>query len=157
MGGFLQHGSETEELSRRGFIDHDFLLVLVNGCHPNHARDHDVGPATRIAHLVDSLPGSKLLDLDLAGQNGGFFVVEQGEERNLSQDFWIASHWMSPGTESSPKCTDENCITNLIEAIGRRFPPCSLCPLWLRFGFRLESKFDVHRIRNSPQVPGLLH
>ncbi len=101
MSSFLQHGSETEEFSLRRFIDHHFLLVLVDGRHPHHARDHDVGPATRFAHLVDSLPGGKLLDLNLAGQNRGFFVVEQGKERNVSQNFWIARHRMSPGTESS--------------------------------------------------------
>ena len=94
MSGLLQHGGEAEELSMRGLIDHDFLVVLVDGGHPHHARDHDVGPPTRIAQLIDSLPGGELLDFDLAGQDGGFFIVEQSEERNVSQDFWIASHWI---------------------------------------------------------------
>jgi hypothetical protein len=76
MSGFFQHGRETKELSVRGFIDHHFLVVLVDGRHPHHARDHDVGAATRFAHLVNSLTGGKLLDLNLAGQYRGFFVVE---------------------------------------------------------------------------------
>jgi hypothetical protein len=42
----------------------------------NHARDHDVGAATRFAQLVNSLTGGKLLDLNPAGQNRGFFIVE---------------------------------------------------------------------------------
>ena len=77
----------------RGFVDYDFLVVLVDGRHLNHARDHDVGSPARIAQLIDSLPGSELPDFDLAGQYGGFFIVEQSEERNVSQDFWIARHW----------------------------------------------------------------
>jgi hypothetical protein len=85
----------------RGFIDHHFLVVLVDGRHPHHARDHDVGAATRFAHLENSLTGGKLLDLNLAGQNRGFFVVEHSKEWNVSQNFWIARHRMSPGTESS--------------------------------------------------------
>jgi hypothetical protein len=93
MSSLLQHGREAEELSMRGLIDHDFLVVLVNGSHADHARGHDVGSSARIAQLIDSLPGSELLDLNLGGQNGGFFVVEQSEERNVSQDFWIARHW----------------------------------------------------------------
>ena len=92
MRGLLQHGREAEELSMRGLIDYDFLVILVDGRHPNHARDHDVGLSARIAHLIDSLPGSELPDFDLAGQYGGFFVVEQSEQRNVSQDFWIARH-----------------------------------------------------------------
>ena len=76
MSGFFQHGSETKELSVRGFIDHHFLVVLVDGRDPHRARDDDVGPATWFADLVNSLPGGKLLDLDLAGQNRGFFIVE---------------------------------------------------------------------------------
>jgi hypothetical protein len=76
MSGFFQHGSEAKELSVRGFIDPHFLLVFVDGRHPHHGRDHDVGAATRFAHLVNSLTGGKLLDLNLAVQNRGFFVVE---------------------------------------------------------------------------------
>jgi hypothetical protein len=76
MDGFLQHGSKTEELSLRGLIDHDFLVILVDGCYPNCPRNHDVSLATRIAHFVDSLPSGEPLDFDLAGQNASFFVVE---------------------------------------------------------------------------------
>ncbi len=105
MGGLLEHGSEAEELSLRGFIDHDFLVILVDGGHPDHARDDDVGTAARIAHLVDALAGSELLDFDLAGENGGFFVVEQGKERNLSQDFGIAGHGRLPDKFMRGKAT----------------------------------------------------
>ena len=96
MNGFLQHGSKAEELSLRGLIDHDFLVVLIDGRHPDHARDDNIGASARIAHLVNTLPGGELLDFDLPSQHGRFFVVEQRKERNLSQDFWIASHFIHP-------------------------------------------------------------
>ena len=67
MGGLLQHGREAEELSMGGLIDYDFLVVLVDGRHLNHARDHNVGSPARIAQLIDSLPGGEVLDFDLAG------------------------------------------------------------------------------------------
>ena len=40
----------------RRLVHHHFLLVLVHGGHPDLARDHDVGPAARVADFVDALP-----------------------------------------------------------------------------------------------------
>ena len=66
VAGSIQHGGEAEEFSLCRFVDHDFLIVVVDSRDPNRARDHDVGPASGIANLVNSLARSKLLDFDLA-------------------------------------------------------------------------------------------
>src|SRR6267143_3447230 len=70
---------------------------------------------------------------------------------------------MSPGTESSPRCIDEDCITDLVDAIegNRKVPlclsPCSPVRPVVKIFHDLESKFNAHRLRNSPQVSGLLY
>ncbi len=96
MRGLLQHRSEAEEFSRGGFIDDDLLMIFVNGSHPDRARDHDIGLPARVADLPDTLARSECLQFYLRSEDCGFFIVEQSKERNLSQDFWIACHFVSP-------------------------------------------------------------
>jgi hypothetical protein len=76
MRGLLEHRSESEELSLRGLIHDDFLVVLIDGSEPYRAGDHNVSLPAWVSHFVDALPRSESFYFDLAGQNGGFFVVE---------------------------------------------------------------------------------
>ena len=83
MRSLFQHRSEPEEFSVRGFVDHNFLVLLVKRRDPHAPGYHHVGPAAAIADLVDPLPGRERLQLHLSGQYRGFFFVEQGEKRNV--------------------------------------------------------------------------
>ena len=50
----------------------------------------NVGPATRFAHLVDPLARREFLQFNLFGQDGEFFVIQQGKQRDVFQFFRIA-------------------------------------------------------------------
>ncbi len=88
----LQHGGEAEELAMRGLVDHDFLMLLIDGGHANAAGHHDVSASGGVTHLVDALAGMKCFHFHLAGQDGGFVVVERGKQRNVLQHFRITCH-----------------------------------------------------------------
>src|SRR5207248_1533374 len=88
----IQHRGEAEELALLRLIDHYLLLIFINGSEADLAGNHNVGPAARITYLVDALPRSELLDLNLSRQNGGLFIVEQSEKRNFPQCLRIACH-----------------------------------------------------------------
>jgi hypothetical protein len=45
-----------------------------------------------IADLVDALPGGKVFEVDLRGQNGPLIVVEQRKERDMLQFLGVARH-----------------------------------------------------------------
>src|SRR6266480_2701217 len=87
-------GDSIGDAFRKGrlFFDHLLLLIFIDGAEASLAGDHDVGSAARIAHLVDALSWSKLLDLDLARQNGKLFIIEQPKKRNVPQCLGIACH-----------------------------------------------------------------
>ena len=55
--GLVEHGSEAKKLSLRWLIDHDLLMLLVDGSDLNRARHHDVGALSRFSHFVNALPG----------------------------------------------------------------------------------------------------
>jgi hypothetical protein len=63
-------------------IDEHLLMIFVD-CRDTHiARQQNVGVLAGLAYLVDSLPGSEDLEIDLRGQDS-HFVVEQGKERDV--------------------------------------------------------------------------
>src|SRR5262249_13831582 len=68
------------------------LLILVDGGYLYRTRQQHVGVAGGIADLVDSLPGSERLQLDLRRQHFELVIVEQREQRNVPQAFDIAGH-----------------------------------------------------------------
>ncbi len=78
MGRLIQHRRESEKFAVRRFIDHHFLLILVDGGDPHLAGNHHVGLAAGVAHLVDALARRKCLQFDLSRQDGSLIVVEQG-------------------------------------------------------------------------------
>jgi hypothetical protein len=59
-----------------GLIDHDFLMVFVDGRNPDHAGHEHVGASARVANFPDPLPWSETLDLNLSRQNCGFVIVK---------------------------------------------------------------------------------
>jgi len=71
----------SPEFSR--FVDDYFLMVFVNGRDADAAGDHDVGMTLGVTDLVDAFAGSEFFEFDLAGENGGFVVIEKGEERDI--------------------------------------------------------------------------
>ena len=75
-----------------GLIHDDLLIVFVHGGDADGAGDEDVGAVAGVADFVDALAGREIADFDLGGEDGGFFVVEQGEERDLAQDFGVGGH-----------------------------------------------------------------
>src|SRR5882672_1960466 len=92
MRRLLQHRSETEELPMRRFIYHDFLSVFIHGRDPDLPADHHVRLPARVAHLVDALPRSEILQLYLPCQHRCLVFVEQRKQRNVFQHFGIAGH-----------------------------------------------------------------
>ena len=82
MRSLLEHGGEAEKLALRRLVDHDFLMVLVDGRDPHRAGDQDVRSSARIADLPDALARREGLDFDLCGQHRGLVVVEQGKQGN---------------------------------------------------------------------------
>jgi hypothetical protein len=83
VDGFLQHGSEAEELAVAGLIDQDLLVILIDGGDVHLAGHQDVGVLAGVTDLVDTLPGSEFLQLDLGGQNCEFVIVEQSKKRDV--------------------------------------------------------------------------
>ena len=85
LGGIAIHktGSpfppETEKLALRGLIHQDFLVIVINRTHPHRAGNQNVGASSRVADLPYPLTRGEGSEFDLAGQNGCFFVVEQGK------------------------------------------------------------------------------
>src|SRR5689334_15042714 len=73
----IEHRGEAEEFALLGLGNHHLLLILVDGGEANLARDHDVSPAARIAHLINALAWSEVLDLNLSSQNRQLLVIEQ--------------------------------------------------------------------------------
>jgi hypothetical protein len=73
-------------------VDQHLLVVLVHGRDPNGALHHDVCVLGRIADLVDPLPWGEALELDLGGEDGGLFVIEQRKERDVSEFRRVARH-----------------------------------------------------------------
>src|SRR5690349_20107404 len=92
MWRLIQHRSEAEKLALLRLGDHYLLLIFVNGGEANLARDHDVSPAARIAHLINALARSEVLDLNLSGQDCQLLVIEQGKERNFPQCLRVTCH-----------------------------------------------------------------
>jgi hypothetical protein len=76
MGGLLQHGGEPEKLPLRRFIDHNFLMIFVDGRDTDHPRHQHVGLSARVADFPDSLSGPERLHLNLSSEYRGFVVVE---------------------------------------------------------------------------------
>ena len=89
MRSLLEHGGETEELAMRGLVDHDLLMLLIDGGDANAAGNHDVSASGGITHLVDALAGMKRSHFHLAGEDGGFVVVQRGKQGNMLQHFRI--------------------------------------------------------------------
>ena len=67
-------------------------MLLIDGGDANAAGDNDVSASGWIAHLVDALAGMKRFHFHLAGEDGGFVVVERGKQRNVLQHFGITCH-----------------------------------------------------------------
>src|SRR5690242_12085886 len=88
----FQHRSETKEFAVTGLIHNHFLVILVHSAYAHPARNHNVGLSGGVADFVDALSRRKALHLDLAGQNGSLFVVEQREERYVFQFVDVTSH-----------------------------------------------------------------
>src|SRR5438874_13031870 len=95
----VEHRGKAKELALRGLIDYDFLVVLIDSRHAYFAGYEYVAAAAFISDFVDSLAGDKLFHLNLAGENGGFVVVQQGEKGNVSQQLSITMH-PSPRTST---------------------------------------------------------
>src|SRR5262245_15089843 len=83
---------KPKEVALAGLIEYDLLPVLVHGKYPDLAGDHDIGAGAEVADLVDALPRHEPRELDLAREHRELFVVEQGKQRNLSQNLGIAGH-----------------------------------------------------------------
>ena len=77
MRGLIEHGSESEELTRRRFVDDYLLLIFIDGGDANRAGDEDVGSIPGIADLIDSLARREVPKLYLGGENGGFLIVQE--------------------------------------------------------------------------------
>ena len=59
MRGLFEHRREAEKFSVLRLVDHNFLMVFVNGGDLHVARDHDIGVSAGIANFVDALAGGK--------------------------------------------------------------------------------------------------
>ena len=88
----LQHRGEAEKLAVARLVDHDFLVIFIDGGDLDRARNHDVGLPARVADLVDPLARGESLQFDLRGQHRRLVVVEQREQRNMFQFLSVASH-----------------------------------------------------------------
>jgi hypothetical protein len=88
----IEHRGEAEELAGRRLVDDHVLMVLVDGRDLDRARHHHVAAPAAIADLVDALPRRELLQLNLRGEHGGLFFVEQGEQGNLFQHGGVTGH-----------------------------------------------------------------
>src|SRR5262249_61634600 len=92
----FQHRREAEEIPVHRLVDQDFLLVFVDRGHANRTGHHHVGPLGRIADLVDALARSERLHFDRGGETRRLVVVEQTEQRDLTQNVWRTRHWNPP-------------------------------------------------------------
>jgi hypothetical protein len=88
----FQHGSKAEKLSRGWFLNDDFLAFLVERRHTYQTGNQYIGLAARCSPLVDAFARRESLEFHLAGQHCSFIVVQQREERDALQKFWIAVH-----------------------------------------------------------------
>src|SRR5713101_937188 len=88
----FQHRGESKERAVTRLIHNDLLLVFVYRRDSDFSGDHHVGLSARIAHLVDALPRSEILELHLPRQHRRFLFVEQRKQRNVLQHFGIAGH-----------------------------------------------------------------
>ena len=64
-GSLLEHGGEAEEFAVGGFVDHDFLVILIDGGDAHLAGNHDVGLAAGVAHFVDALARARMFSVRL--------------------------------------------------------------------------------------------
>jgi hypothetical protein len=92
VGRLLKHGGKTEKLAVAGFVDHNLLLVFVDRTYLDDAGQHNVSVHAWIANLIDALPGSKHLKVDLGSQDRYFIIVKQGKERDMFELDWVARH-----------------------------------------------------------------
>jgi hypothetical protein len=92
VGGLVEHGGEAEEAAVLGLVDEDFLLVFVDGGDADVAGHEDIGGDAGFADLEDALARGELSYFDVGGEDGGFFFVEEFEQRNVFQLLWIAGH-----------------------------------------------------------------
>jgi hypothetical protein len=82
MRRLFEHRGKPEDLAHGRFIDDHFLAIFVHRGDADLARDHHVGLPAGRSHLVNPFPRRKCLELDLAGEDRGFIVIQQGEERH---------------------------------------------------------------------------
>src|ERR1039458_1042332 len=68
------------------------LLVFIHGGHAHRARYHAVAAPAGIAGLIDPRARRKRLQLDLLRQHGGFVIVQEREQWNLSQRRGVTGH-----------------------------------------------------------------
>jgi hypothetical protein len=91
MRSLLEHRGETEEFAWPGFIDHNFLMIFVDGRDASPAGNGDIRE-THISGFVNALSGCVGLNVDLSGKDGDFVIVEEGEEGHGLEHFWFAAH-----------------------------------------------------------------
>jgi hypothetical protein len=91
MRSLLEHRGETEEFAWPGFVDHNLLVIFVDGGDASLARDGDIRE-THIPGFVDALSGCVGLDVNLSGKDSDFVIIEEGEEGHGLEDFRFAAH-----------------------------------------------------------------
>jgi hypothetical protein len=96
MRGLLEHGGQTEVLSRAGLMQDNFLVVFVDGSDAGASGDDDIGGAGGIADLENALARWEPLDFNLRSENAKLVIVEVGKQRHITQDCRITRHRKSP-------------------------------------------------------------
>src|SRR5579872_1046235 len=92
MRSLLQHRRKSKELSVRRFVDHDFLLILVDGRDPHPARHHHIRLPAGVADLVNALPRRERFQPHLPRQHRRLFFIQQRKQWNVLQYLRIACH-----------------------------------------------------------------
>src|SRR6266849_3217172 len=92
MRRLIEHGSETEELAGRGLVHDDFLVVFIHGRNTHSSGNHHVSSSAWVADLIDPLARNEGLQFYLSRQDGSLLFIQQGKERNIFQNVWVARH-----------------------------------------------------------------
>ena len=95
MRRLIDHRGEAEDAAVDGFVDQDFLLVFVVGGDADAAGHEDVGGVRDLSDFEDALADGELADVDLCGEDGQFFLVQEFKERDVSELVGIAGHGFS--------------------------------------------------------------
>lgn len=81
----IEQRRESEEVAARRFVEEHVPLVLVDGRYSTRTVPEHVRPPGGVTDLVDALSRSKRPEFNLRRQDRELVIVEQREERHLSE------------------------------------------------------------------------